>query len=366
MSVLARDFQVLLVSGYARRIVETKVKWDILKTCIMFYNGLRFHVEIPKIAMETEEAVESQCHPVSWSNCDGTTFSVRRGPNYTDGQKEQSKAAMYTAFRLDCYKVPQKINGLWRYTHPDIASDFCEQIALYSLPPNCPLPLPPLCIINIMLPNYKPEMGKTTDGPGYGILMVAHLSRELFDQLTELAKNPEAEVDGLQVNPVQLLLNFMKSDESQTDKVRERMKLINRCMNPKTVGFGWALNKALKKYNAKPFLARTSTTFYYEPGLYFGIDIDISLWGYPAKKGLASMWEDIPKMIFDVGFVIEGRDDHELPEQLVCGLRISKMDFDTVAHDPPPDLIEKHLEQMEKDKAAEEAAAANEAEQDAQ
>eukprot|EP01083_Nonionella_stella_P212818 768129_1 len=119
MSIAARDFQVLLVSGYARRIIKKNVISNVLKTCIMFYNGFGFHVELLPFQFScNEESVETHCHPSSWSNCDSTTFDVRRGPNYVDGQKKKSKSSLYTIFKIEGYHTPFKMHEIWKYVHP--------------------------------------------------------------------------------------------------------------------------------------------------------------------------------------------------------------------------------------------------------
>merc|ERR1712087_287784 len=158
-----------------------------------------------------------------------------------------------------------------------------------------------------------------------------------------------ADIEGLQLNAVRLALNFMKSDESETQKVRERMKVISRIVNPKKAGFGFVVAKMIKRYNARPFLARTSTRFYHEPGLYFGVDVDLGLWGYTARKGLDSVWDQIGEAIYDVAFVIEGRDDHELPEQMLTCCRMSKFPLSQMARDPPDDLIERYRETLQRE-----------------
>ncbi|ETO17286.1 hypothetical protein RFI_20039, partial [Reticulomyxa filosa] len=75
----------------------------------------------------------------------------------------------------------------------------------------------------------------------------------------------------------------------------------------------------------KPFLARTSSTFYHEPGKYFAADIDSHLFGFPARKGLSYIKDLIDNMVYDIGFVIEGHSDDELPERILCCARISRI-----------------------------------------
>eukprot|EP00592_Proboscia_alata_P023134 CAMPEP_0194410084 /NCGR_PEP_ID=MMETSP0176-20130528/8084_1 /TAXON_ID=216777 /ORGANISM="Proboscia alata, Strain PI-D3" /LENGTH=60 /DNA_ID=CAMNT_0039211159 /DNA_START=58 /DNA_END=240 /DNA_ORIENTATION=- len=45
------------------------------------------------------------------------------------------------------------------------------------------------------------------------------------------------------------------------------------------------------------------------------------------KKGLFSLQPKFPSLAFNVGFTIEGREDDELPEVLLGGVRINKIDL---------------------------------------
>ena len=295
MSVTARDFQVLLISGYARRFIRNQqnaqnnvITFNIIKACVMFYNGFSYHVEIPFDSFPiTEEECESKCHPLSWSNCDGTTFDVRRGPNYVDGKKSKSKASFYTIFKFEGYKTPFKMHQLWKYLHPDFDESFKSETSQFALTNNKQYPLPPILFINIMIPNYQPQMGKNgkKDGPGYQKIIYGHLSEITYKKLDKYCNGKSKKK--LPISPsIKLLSNFILNDTKKTNKVRERFKIIPRIMNGKYSKFGFLANKMINKYNSKPFLAKTSTKYYYEPGKYFGIDIDIHSFSFAAKKGL--------------------------------------------------------------------------------
>ena len=45
------------------------------------------------------------------------------------------------------------------------------------------------------------------------------------------------------------------------------------------------------------------------------------------KKGLFSLQPKFPSMALNVGFTIEGREDDELPEVLLGGIRVNKIDI---------------------------------------
>jgi len=339
MSVIARDFQIFLISGYARRILNSKngttnnnknvnkLTDSIIHQCVLFYNGWGYHVEIPPALFSVnEEEIEKKCHPLSWSNCDATTYEVRRGPNYVDGQKSKSKPSLYTIFKLEGFETQQKIKGVWKYLHPKLDESFGSILKQYKVENNEKYPLPPMIIINILIPNYAPSMGKNgkKDGKGYQKIIYAHLSDNTYNKLNKFVNGSSKKK--MPLSPaMKLLSNFITNQVKKVNDVRGRFKVIPRVMNPKYTKFSFITKKLIKQYNGKPFLAKTSTTYYYEPGRYFGIDIDLHTWSYTPRKGLFSIKDMLECCIYDVGFVIEGRENHELPEQILCSARVCKM-----------------------------------------
>merc|ERR1712228_692430 len=154
------------------------------------------------------------------------------------------KPALYEIFHIDGYQTPFKMHKLWSHLHPNIEKDFQAQIDTHNVS-QCEYALPPLLIINIMAPDYKPEMGKNgkTDGIGYQELIYCHLSANTTK------KSP--------LSPsIKLFSQFVRSESLQ----KTRFKAIVRCMNGKYTKLGFVANKLVKKYNAKPFVAKTSTT----------------------------------------------------------------------------------------------------------
>eukprot|EP00484_Ammonia_sp_Unknown_P029846 CAMPEP_0197048520 /NCGR_PEP_ID=MMETSP1384-20130603/23856_1 /TAXON_ID=29189 /ORGANISM="Ammonia sp." /LENGTH=382 /DNA_ID=CAMNT_0042480665 /DNA_START=33 /DNA_END=1181 /DNA_ORIENTATION=- len=372
MSSTAKRHQVLLISGYARHITSSSqpqppaISLHIIETCIMFYNGLCFHVEIakgPQFSELNEEALERICHPLSWSNIDATTFDVRRGPNYTDGQKQASKAALYTIFKFEGFQLDKsKMHQIWHYVHPTLGTngdEFQRIMERYAVPDDlhsdyADYALPPLLIINVMIPNYNPEMSQSSrslskkgkvknDGPGYSGIIYAHLSEHVHHKMARYGTQSKSSKPVAISPAVKLLSHFIRSDEQKVDRVRERFKCMARVMNGKHAKFGFVANKLIKKYNAKPFLAKTSTKFYYEKNRYFAVDIDIHSWSYAAKKGLYLVKDNANKTIYDVAFTIEGRQNHELPEQVLCAGRVSKLGLTDMCVPLPDGAMKRYL-----------------------
>ena len=229
MSTVSRDFQVLLVAGYARRIIKNKhpIIAQILQTCVMFYNGNGFHVEINPSAFSCDEdTVEHNCHPMSWSNSDGSTFHVRRGPNYVSGKKAKSKPALYTIFKIEGYETPQKMHRIWKYVHSDLHTQFQSEIKQYSVKPNNgqksnKYRLPPLLIINVMLPWYKPEMSKNgkKNGKGYSVVLYCHLSTAIHQKLHTFINGKSVKKKPLSP-AVKLMSKFIASHQLQHERFK--------------------------------------------------------------------------------------------------------------------------------------------------
>eukprot|EP01083_Nonionella_stella_P002280 6567_1 len=262
-----------------------------------------------------EDKIEKLSPIYGWCLCDATTFDVRRGPNYVSGQKAPSKRSIYEPFAMDTYSVPYKINDI---THFMDTNKYIKQHA-YSM--NKEYPLPPILIINIMVPNYSPEITsyKTYNGKGYQVIIYAKLSDSVKKVLTSKNK------DNIALSPaLKLLSRFVTEGATNTD-IRDRFKCMGRVMNLKYTGFNFVSKKLISEYNAKPFLARCSTIIHHQYGEYLSIDLDAHQFGYVAKKMWHYIKDIMENVIYDLAFVIEGHSNDELPEQMLTAVRISKV-----------------------------------------
>lgn len=272
--------------------------------------GMMPHEELAEFHLD-EDDVQRTCTPCTWSNCDATSYRTRVGPNYArNGKKDHSSRALYSVFAVDAFSCPNKI--------PDIAQ--------YMNIPHLDgtgLPVPPVIVINIMAPWYAPSNplwgARVTDGKGYQLVLYAAIT----DWAAEAFRSGE-------ITPsLKLLQSFIEASQQPgwaDSDFRKRFKVIAKIANVKHVQFNFALRKLVNSYNAKPFIARDSSTMYTKPGHYFQVDIDIHAgFGYPARSGLWSIKDIISELIFDLGFVIEGHPDEELPEQILCCARIARI-----------------------------------------
>eukprot|EP00906_Rhabdomonas_costata_P005350 RCo008027 len=254
------------------------------------------------------EDPHNTCPPHTWTNCLAATFNVRQGPNYArTSRKAPSGESLFEVFAVDAYTTEKKV------------PHFGDHVAL---PPRgekgtAPrLPVPELLIINLMIPSYAPSLvwSGPGDGDGWCLVFYARLRPSAREQL--LSSSPP--------NALKLYRSYITA--SLDSPLRKRTKCIARVTNPDECGFNAATASLIKKYNAKPFLVRTTSSFYLCED-YFEIDVDVHNFGRPARIGLYGCREVLSRMIFDFAVVIEGVDDDELPEQILTAVRFSHLDL---------------------------------------
>ena len=105
-------------------------------------------------------------------------------------------------------------------------------------------------------------------------------------------------------------------------QMHERFKAITRIQNIPECQFGSATAKLATTYNGTPFLTRPQHK-YYRGDNYFEIDVDVHVFSYMARTGMAGVQQKISSVIFDFSFVVEGYGDDELPEQVRHGNFVS-------------------------------------------
>ena len=94
-----------------------------------------------------------------------------------------------------------------------------------------------------------------------------------------------------------------------------------------------------KSFNGKPVLIRNREAAKGASGLLSRgagageaeMNVNIRAWPYLAKQGLGYLLSGMDKCDLDVGFVLEGIADDELPEVLLGSVRLTKLNLGQVA-----------------------------------
>ncbi|RHZ06187.1 hypothetical protein DYB37_000367 [Aphanomyces astaci] len=125
-----------------------------------------------------------------------------------------------------------------------------------------------------------------------------------------------------------LLLKWFFEEDSA---VRDRLKAIVRVANPADQKLGRMERTLLDTYNGQPLMTRPEHRFYRGDG-YFEVDIDAHLFNFLARKGLTGITQHFGNMVVDFGFVMEGQDDDELPENVFGSGRMCRVDVNAAHH----------------------------------
>ena len=104
---------------------------------------------------------------------------------------------------------------------------------------------------------------------------------------------------------------------------RARFKVIANCSNLDEMG----LPHFVTAYNAKPVLIRRTGTIFKGKG-YIEKNIHVHKFANVAKSSIHLLSSRCSLMYMQIGFVIEGRTDDELPETLFGCIAINKPDED--------------------------------------
>ena len=248
---------------------------------------------------------------LSVTNGDGTQFDLRVGPNYKlNGKKEASAMHVYNAVTCDVFKRKKSIQF-----------HVSQRLTLPPPPDGKWTPnlsgLPRRLVINCILPAEAPSlMGSPTDGACYQIVIV--FSAAAADLQRWIESNCPAS---------RLFKRFWEHAPegvlpSNGDlDIKERMKLLPRVDNMKSLGLGWVAG-----YNGKPALITKSGSIY-KGDDYLEICMNTMRFAYLTKKGVNSLFGRIPDFELHAAVTIEGREDSELPEQAVAAVRITGLDL---------------------------------------
>ena len=264
--------------------------------------------------------------------CAGQSFRVRCGPDYRrKGRKMPSADAFYDVIGASqlCAGAPLAREGWRGEVHPRSGAPLSAAhvaqpgpggalrmprgdaaAALAARWPGTPQGggelLPPLFIVNFKMPLTAPALraSSATDA-GTNWVFVCRLRESTR---AALAREPRERWPAA----LRLLVDWVR-DAPSDPAVSGRFKLIAQVVDIRSLGLG----SFVEGYNGKPVLITKSGTIHSGPG-YMEMEADVHRFNVLARKTLRSLHAKLPGVRAQVGLVIQGTADDELPEQMLA------------------------------------------------
>lgn len=237
----------------------------------------------------------------------GSSFDVRIGPNYPrNGKKAPSLDSLFDLVSVDLFTTDQ------------CALHLATRI---KLPP--PLPsdtkgpeLPQLLLVTVQVPQDAPGIfsGSQDRVPTLTAAFTFHLSAAALADAASDSPSPA----------VQLLARYYA--RAMTDQeVKKAFKMIGRARNYDALGLpGW-----MKRFNGKPVIIHQSGEVHAgtRDGVrYLEEAVLVGRWSLWAKQGVHSLMPRYKEIDAEIGFVLQGTEDSELPEQMLGAARLPFID----------------------------------------
>eukprot|EP01025_Chloroclados_australasicus_P015769 TRINITY_DN17618_c0_g1_i4.p1 TRINITY_DN17618_c0_g1~~TRINITY_DN17618_c0_g1_i4.p1 ORF type:complete len:491 (-),score=46.31 TRINITY_DN17618_c0_g1_i4:316-1788(-) len=242
-----------------------------------------------------------------WCPGDPQSFRIRSAEYMKTRRKEPCKGSLYELVGVDLFSFKKKVFHIGKHI---------ELPTLYKWKQWKDKELPPLIIINVMLPTYPAVLFGEKDGKGHSLVYYFALP-DGFDP--DKVDNQAA---------VNLLRKFIAGEHGH--HFRDRLKLIPRIVNVDEWAKRGPLSQAelalLKRNNDKPVLTRPAHRFF-RGDCYFEIDMDVHVYQFIARKAFQGYVGKLGEVVFENAFVVQGNNREELPELLIGCTRVFRVDF---------------------------------------
>lgn len=244
--------------------------------------------------------------PFFWSAGDATQFHVRDSGYADTRQKVPSQFALYEVAGADAVRSTQKISGI-----------------LGKLPAGSGLPAPPspsapawdarwgvprVLVVHAQMPHRSgtPWSHHPADDEGFSLVSYHVLSAEASHQLAAGQDTPA----------LRLWRRFVEAGESTQELAFKAIGIVENLD-------ALRVPSIIEKFNAKPALiTKSARVLVHSLPEVLEIEFDVRQWAFLARQSLVSLRSLAAKAVIQVGYLIEGKSDVELPEQILAHIRL--------------------------------------------
>lgn len=258
----------------------------------------------------------------TWSLCDHRHFQLRQVGYAKTKQKAASGKPFYEPATMDVFCMDKRLDHVAAVIQSPKIQDVLS-MPCFDKEKHPDVFVKPLFCFQMQLPADPPPMFATCeDGPGWAICVFFKLSKESCTQLEHLATAP----------PGLRLLNTWCEKCATDQSYKARFKVICSALNLAEMG----VSSVIQSYNAKPVLIRRTSSIFFGDD-YLELDIHVYKFANLAKQPIHMLSQKCSNMFMELGILIEGRADDELPEQLIGCVGCNKPKEDMLEYMFPPE-----------------------------
>ena len=288
--------------------------------------------EMPKAGSSTVRVIqvddphidETGATVPSWLGINSLGIDVRSHGYLKTRKKVSSPGELYECVAVDCFMSNSRISQVATQVQLPEANFDDEGVTKTWKSPD-------LFVVTISIPMEAPRLGSSSED-GYGMTFVGYFrmkkeTRDILRRITAHGYNRATDISEDDVDVQKRIVNGVRlfeqyCNEAPTDPAfQARFKLI-----PLANLEEFGCPSYIAKYNGKPVLIKRNQTtgFLYDYPTLNTMEFDISLHPFPYlfKQAMNYIKGYTEKSIWTLGFVIEGRNDEELPEVAIGVMKI--------------------------------------------